>query len=119
MLFFFTVGAGIDPAVLAEVLLPTLLLGSVLIVAKPALFAALLSWQGEEKKASWEVGFRLGQLSEFSLLLAFTALTSGLIGSQAAHVIEGATIVTLVLSSYLVIFRYPSPIAVSDALRRD
>lgn len=119
VLFFFTVGAGIDPSVLVQVLVPTLLLGIALIVVKPAIFAALLIWQGEEKRSSWEIGFRLGQLSEFSLLLAFTATTSGLIGQHAAHVIEGATILTLLLSSYLVIFRYPSPIAVSDALRRD
>jgi len=119
VLFFFTVGAGIDPAVLLEVLLPTLLLGVILIAAKPVVFAGFLIWQGEDNRSSWEVGFRLGQLSEFSLLLAFTATASGLIGTHAAHVIEGATIVTLLISSYLVIFRYPSPIAVSDALRRD
>lgn len=119
VLFFFTVGAGIDPAVLMEVLAPMLLLGVTLIAAKPAVFAGLLIWQGEDNRSSWEVGFRLGQLSEFSLLLAFTATASGLIGTHAAHVIEGTTIVTLLISSYLVIFRYPSPIAVSDALRRD
>ncbi len=119
VLFFFTVGAGIDPAVLIDVLVPTLLLGVALIAAKPAVFALLLIWQGEESRTSWEVGCRLGQLSEFSLLLAFTAVSSGLIGTHAAHVIEGATIVTLLISSYLVIFRYPSPIAISDALRRD
>ncbi|MCP5180301.1 MAG: cation:proton antiporter [Pseudomonadales bacterium] len=119
VLFFFSVGAGIDPAILVQVLLPTLLLGVVLIAVKPLTFGYLLKWQGEETRASWEVGFRLGQLSEFSLLLSYTAMTAGLVGKQAAHVIEGATIVTLLLSSYLVIFRYPSPIAVSDRLRRD
>ena len=119
VLFFFTVGASLDPSVLAQVLVPTLLLGVVLIAAKPAVFAWLLKRQREDSKASWEVGFRLGQLSEFSLLLSYTALTAGLIGTGAAHVIEGATILTLLISSYFVIFRYPSPIAISDALRRD
>ena len=119
VLFFFTVGASLDPSVLAQVLVPTLLLGVVLIAAKPAVFAWLLTRQREDSKASWEVGFRLGQLSEFSLLLSYTALTAGLIGKGAAHVIEGATILTLLISSYFVIFRYPSPIAISDALRRD
>ncbi len=119
VLFFFSVGATIDPSVLSQVLVPTVLLGVVLIAAKPTVFAWLLKWQHEESRASWEVGFRLGQLSEFSLLLSYTALSAGLVGSSAAHVIEGATILTLLLSSYCVIFRYPSPIAISDALRRD
>ena len=30
-----------------------------------------------------------------------------------------ATVITLLLSTYLVIFRYPSPIAMSARLRRD
>jgi len=119
VLFFFSVGASLDPAVLTQVIVPTLLLGLVLIAAKPIVFAWLLKWQREESKASWEVGFRLGQLSEFSLLLSYTALSAGLVGTSAAHVIEGATILTLLISSYFVIFRYPSPIAISDALRRD
>mgnify|MGYP002064701929 CR=1 FL=1 len=38
---------------------------------------------------------------------------------EAAHVVQGATVLTLLVSSYLVIFRYPSPIAISARLRRD
>ena len=44
---------------------------------------------------------------------------SALIGSEAAHVIQGATVLTLVMSTYAVIFRYPSPIAINPRLRRD
>jgi Kef-type K+ transport system membrane component KefB len=119
VLFFFSVGAGIDPALLMDVLLPAVLLALGLIVIKPATFAWLLKWQKESSGAGWEVGYRLGQASEFSLLLSYTAFSSLLISNEAAHVIQGATILTLLLSSYLVIFRYPSPIAVSERLRRD
>ncbi len=119
VLFFFSVGAGIDPALLAEVLLPAVLLGVLLIAVKPVTFATLLRWHKESGSAGWEVGFRLGQASEFSLLLSYTAISAALISSEAAHVIQGATILTLLISSYLVIFRYPSPIAISERLRRD
>ena len=67
---------------------------------------------------SREVGYRLGQASEFSLLLVFVAGTA-LISGEAAHVVQGATVLTLLVSSYLVVFRYPSPIAISADLRRD
>jgi hypothetical protein len=33
--------------------------------------------------------------------------------------IQTATLVTFVLSTYLVVLRYPTPVAVSDRLRRD
>lgn len=119
VLFFFSVGAGLDIGLLMNILLPTVLLAAALVVVKPTVFAFLLSRQGETKDTSWEIGFRLGQASEFSLLLSYVAVSAALMGSEAAHIIQGATVLTLVVSSYLVIFRYPSPIALSARLRRD
>ena len=118
VLFFFSVGAAIDPAMMLHVWLPTLLLALILVVVKPPVFRALLRWQKESDGVSREVGYRLGQASEFSLLLVFVAGTA-LISGEAAHVVQGATVLTLLVSSYLVVFRYPSPIAISAELRRD
>ena len=118
VLFFFAVGAAINPSLLLDVWLPTLVLAIVLVACKPPVFRALLRWQKESDRVSREVGYRLGQASEFSLLLVFVAGTA-LLSAEAAHVVQGATVVTLLLSSYLVVFRYPSPIAVSETLRRD
>ena len=118
VLFFFSVGAAIDPLLLMDVWMPTLLLGIALVAVKPPVFRALLRWRQESPAVAAEVGRRLGQASEFSLLLVFVAGAT-LLSAEAAHVVQGATVLTLLLSSYLVIFRYPSPIAVSAALRRD
>ena len=119
VLFFFSVGAGLDVVLLMDVFLPTLLLALALIAVKPGTFALALRSQGEPAQTGWEVGYRLGQMSEFSLLVSYIAITSGLLGKEAAHVVQGATVLTLLISSYIVIFRYPSPIAISAALRRD
>ena len=118
VLFFFAVGAAINPSMLLHVWLPTLVLAIVLVACKPPVFRALLRWQKESDPVSREIGYRLGQTSEFSLLLVFVAGTA-LLSAEAAHVVQGATVITLLLSSYLVVFRYPSPIAVSERLRRD
>ena len=118
VLFFFAVGAAIDPMLMLDVWMPTLLLALVLVAAKPPVFRALLQWRREPREVAAEVGFRLGQASEFSLLLVFVA-GAALVSDEAAHVVQGATVLTLLLSTYLVIFRYPSPIAVTAALRRD
>jgi Kef-type K+ transport system membrane component KefB len=119
VLFFFTVGAEINAALLLEMLLPTLFLAAALIACKPPAFALALRMQKELPETGWEVGYRLGQMSEFSLLLSYVAIGTGLLSLEAAHVIQGATVITLLVSTYLVIFRYPSPIATSDKLRRD
>jgi Kef-type K+ transport system membrane component KefB len=119
VMFFFSVGAELNASLLLHVFFPTILLAMALIAAKPVAFALALKWQGENSSTSWEIGYRLGQASEFSLLLSYVASTAMLLGPEAAHVIQGATVITLIISSYIVIFRYPSPIAISEKLRRD
>ena len=119
VLFFFSVGAELDIGAALQMAVPILLLAGLLVALKPVTFAYLLRWQGESKANSWETGFRLGQASEFSLLLSYVAVTAGLIGTDAAYLIQGATILTLIASSYLVVFRFPSPIAMRAELRRD
>ncbi len=73
----------------------------------------------EEEALSWDVGFRLGQASEFSLLIAYVAFSSAFITKEVSHFIQATTIITFIISSYLVVFNFPSPIAASSKLRRD
>ena len=119
VLFFFTVGAGLEIALLPEVWLPAVLIAGLLVAIKPGVFAGLLQAQGEDKEVAWEVGYRLGQASEFSLLLSYIAVTNHLLSDRAALIVQFSTVLTLVVSSYFVIFRYPSPIAPNARLRRD
>jgi predicted Kef-type K+ transport protein len=79
----------------------------------------LLITSGEDKKVSAEIGVRLGQGSEFSLLIAVLALDMAVIGEQAAYLIQVSTLLTFMASSYFIVLRYPTPVAVSDKLRRD
>ncbi len=119
ILFFFSLGAGFNLDMLAEVALPALVLGALMLGLKPLVFRVLLGQLSEQKALSWDVGLRLGQNSEFSLLIAQVAIAASLIGSEASHLIQATAIYTFVVSSYIVIFNVPNPIAVSDRLRRD
>lgn len=119
ILFFFTIGAGFNLGLLSSIVLPALLLAGCVLVFKPIIYRVLLKLTGESKELSWEVGIRLGQTSEFSLLIAFIAYSLGFIDEEASLVIQATAIMTFLVSTYLVVFRYPSPIAISDRLRRD
>jgi predicted Kef-type K+ transport protein len=94
-------------------------MATLVLVLKPIVFHGLLRNRSESNTNSWEIGFRLGQISEFSLLIAYIASAELLIGEDASHLIQATAILTFLLSSYIVVFRYPTPIAVSDRLRRD
>ena len=119
VLFFFSLGAGFKLELLVDVIVPAIVLAAVVLAAKPAIFRLLLQGTRETREMGWEVGFRLGQISEFSLLIAFIASANGMMGDDASHLVQATAILTFLVSSYIVVFRYPSPIAVSDALRRD
>jgi hypothetical protein len=90
-----------------------------MLLLKPAVFRVALSRVAESAPLAWETGWRLGQMSEFSLLLAVLAWESALIGLQASYLIQLATLLTFLVSTYRVLFKYPTPIALSDKLRRD
>jgi Kef-type K+ transport system membrane component KefB len=119
VLFFFSLGASFDLAVLREILLPALLLAAAILLIKPLAFRWLLRHSGETGGRALEIGVRLGQISEFSLLIAVLGLELGVMGHRASYLIQLATLLTFVVSSYFIVLRYPTPIATSDKLRRD
>ena len=51
--------------------------------------------------------------------VAVLALEAGVIAVNTSYLIQLATLLTFVVSSALIVLRYPTPIAVSDRLRRD
>jgi len=119
VLFFFAIGAGFDFSYLPDVIWPAAILAGMILVIKPMTFAWLFNRSGETKEISWEVGSRLGQSSEFSLLLIYFALQIKIVSPAANYMVQAATILTFIVSCYWVTFRYPTPLASNDILRRD
>ncbi|MCA9409509.1 MAG: cation:proton antiporter, partial [Candidatus Omnitrophica bacterium] len=118
VLFFFTLGAKLDLFLVKDLLFPAGLLALIFILFKPLVFKWMFMFLGETKDFSTEAGIRLGQLSEFSLLVALLALELGHISSTTAQFIQLVTIFTFIASSYIVVFKYPTPIGVSEKLIR-
>jgi len=119
VMFFFSLGAGFDLQMVGTVIFPALMFAVLTMLGKPPVFGFLLRKSGETGLRAREVGVRIGQLSEFSLLIAVLALQQGKIGIEASYLIQLATLLTFFASTYMVIFRYPTPIAISAELRRD
>lgn len=119
IMFFVALGAGFNLNLLNEILAVTLVLGFTMLAIKPITFRILLKQQSERKVLAWDLGFRLGQISEFSLLIAYVAFSASLISTEASHAIQASAILTFLISSYIVTFNFPNPIAVNEHLRRD
>ncbi len=119
VLFFFTLGAKLDFSLLQTVLFPALLLAGILLTLKPLVFRYAFLLTKETPKFSREMGFRLGQNSEFSLIIAILAAESGMISHTSSQLIQLVAIITMAISSYLVVFLFPTPLGTSRPLKID
>ena len=119
ILFFFSIGAQFNFLVTQQVLLAGIVIAIMIVVIKPFVFKQGFQLIGEDKKFSAELGARLGQGSEFSLLVSYSALAIGLIDLRASYLIQMVVILTFVLSTYWVVYRYRTPISSTEKNRMD
>lgn len=119
VIFFFTIGASFNFDYLPQVAIPACLLAAIILILKPMVFSWLLRRSGEVRSVSWEIGVRLGQMSEFSLLVIYMALETKLATPLTTYMAEAAVILTFIVSCYWTVMRYPTPLASTEKLRRD
>ena len=119
VIFFFSIGATFNFSLATQVIVPAILLAALILIVKPALFYVLLRRTGEKSNVAKEVGVRLGQGSEFSLLVASIGLGANLISDVTSNLIQATTILTFIVSSYYVVLKYPTPIALTEKMRKD
>ena len=111
IMFFFAVGARLDLRVAPVLLLAAAAFGALLVPFKAWVFRRAFSFSGEKPANAGELAIRLGQASEFSLLVAYSAMSAGVLSAVEVNLIQVTTIVTFVLSTYWVVLRYPTPIS--------
>ena len=119
IIFFVALGANFNLGILSEIWLAAIGLSLIAILLKPLLYRILLRLSREASGRSTEIAMRLGQMSEFSLLIAVMATDLAIIRVEVSYLIQIATLVSFVFSSYYIVARYPTPIALNDKLRRD
>ncbi len=119
VLFFFSIGASFNFDYFGQVFASACVLALFILLLKPMIFSWLLQRSGEIKTVSWEIGVRLGQMSEFSLLIIYMAQGTHLLSPPDAYMAQAAVIITFIVSCYWTVMRYPTPLASTDKLRRD
>ena len=119
VLFFFVLGARLDLLVARAMLVPAMVLAALFLLTKPLVFYLLFRLGGERKPFSGEAALRLGQTSEFSLIIAALAAHAGLVGARASQLIQLSTIATMIVSCYLVVLFHPTPMGFRKGLKQD
>ena len=117
--FFFVLGTQFNPLAMQSIALPAILLCLLMMAAKYGTFRWLFKRAGETIDFSRETGARLAQASEFSLILVVAEQRAGLISTEAFQLVQLVTVLSLILSSYLTVSRFPSPLATNPKLKQD
>jgi len=99
--------------------LPALLTTIAIVGLKPFLFRWLFARAGEDETFAKRGGIRLGQSSEFGMLMAAVAYESGRLTAETAQLVQLIVVLTIVCSSYIVIFTCPTPLGTSKRLKQD
>ncbi len=119
VLFFFSMGASFNLDIVTEIIFPASALAVCALVIKPVIFEKLFVKAGEKRAISREVGYRLGQISEFSFLIAMLATQARFIAQETSYMIQLATLLTFIVSSGIVVMNFRTPVATIDRLHRD
>ena len=106
LFFFIDLGVQIDVVHLGAMLGPAILLSVIVLVGKPIMVMALVGRMRYAKHTAVMSGLAMGQISEFSLILAALGLSLGHIDKPTMGLITLIGLVTIGLSTYMILFSH-------------
>lgn len=101
VVFFITLGESLDLQNLGSVMVPAIVLSLIVMIAKPAIITLTLGLLGYTKRVSFKAGINLSQISEFSIIMAVLAASSGMVRPEVGSIITLVAMITIAISTYL------------------
>ncbi len=104
ILFFFLLGANLQFTGVQEYSTTIILALLVILIGKPLIYYFFANKTRHGKKDCKEIALRLGQNSEFSVIIALLAATAGQISIEFAMVIQLILFISIIISNYVLKF---------------
>jgi hypothetical protein len=106
LFFFIDLGAGINVSELTASFRPALALSAFVLIFKPLLILVIMTRMGYRSRTSFLTASSLGQISEFSLILAALGVSLGHIEESAAGVMTLVGLITIGISAFMIQFSH-------------
>jgi Kef-type K+ transport system membrane component KefB len=106
LFFFINLGVHIDVAHIATAVIPAIVLSLFVLIGKPFMVMALMGRMGYVRQTSTMTGLTLGQISEFSFILAALGFSMGHIGEETVGLITLIGLITIGISTYMILYAY-------------
>lgn len=101
MFFFVTLGAGLDPGLLNELLIPAVAFSMFVLIINPLIVMVLARYFGYTMRTSFKSAMTVGQVSEFSLVFILLAAESGVVGQDVVGLVTLVVLITVAGSTYM------------------
>ena len=99
VLFFVSLGAGLGWGGLGQWWWPGLIMAGYVIVGNPVIMMIILTALGYGRRTAFLAGLTMGQISEFSLVVAAAAVATGLVGPQVLGVVTVVGVISMTVCS--------------------
>lgn len=104
LIFFVSLGSSLVFSNLSGLTLQIIILSLFVLIGNPLIVLIIMGILGYRKRTSFLCGVTVAQISEFSLILAGLGLKLGHLDNQVVSLITTVAIITIVLSTYLIIY---------------
>lgn len=106
LFFFINLGVNLDISHFGSQFVPALIFSLFVLMGKPLMVTILVGMMGYRKYTSTLTSFSLGQISEFSFILATLGVSLGQISEEIVGLIALVGLITMGLSTYAIIYSH-------------
>lgn len=103
-IFFVSLGAGMIFTSIGQLIVPMIVLSLFVLIGNPIIVLLLMGVMGYDKRTSFFTGLNIANISEFSLIVIALGTTLGHIDEKIASMTVMIGIITMVTSSYMIIY---------------
>ncbi len=107
LFFFIDLGGRLDFSTLGNEILPAIVLALFVLIGNPLIVMAIMGYMGYRKRTGFLAGLTVAQISEFSIVFVAMGITLGHIGPEALGLTTLVGLVTIMLSTYMILFSQP------------
>lgn len=107
LFFFIDLGGKLDFSTLGNEILPAIVLALFVLIGNPLIVMAIMGYMGYRKRTGFLAGLTVAQISEFSIVFVAMGITLGHVGPEALGLTTLVGLVTIMLSTYMILFSQP------------
>lgn len=104
MIFFVILGASLVLSNFADLTAPIIIFSLFVLIGNPLIVLAVMGLMGYRRRTSFMCGVTIAQVSEFSLILAAMGAKIGHLTNDEVSLITVVGIITIILSTYMIIY---------------